>query len=642
MIDTEKNGQAARPALPRAGLRIVAGMARALRGGPGAAHPPGLGWLFRRFRRRIMRERTLLAGSSLAMLLEIGLRLLEPWPLKIIFDRLTAPAGGTSVPTWTDRFSPAVLLTLAPLALILIAVLQGSAAYLNKVGFALAAGRVLTDVRADLYRHVQRLSLSFHTRAKAGDLLSHLTGDIAVLREVTVTAVLPLAISVATLIGMLGLMLWLNWQLALLAFTSFPLFVLAMIRLSGRIRDTAREERRREGNLAASAAQSFSAIKVVQALALEPEMERDFASQNHESLSASVQGKRLSALLERSVDVVIAAGTAVVLWWGARLVLRGQLSAGDLLVFTTYVKNAYRPVRDLAKYIGRITKASASAERIAALLHITPDIRDRRGAIAAPQFRGAVRFEHASFSYEPGRMILDRLDLEVQPGQRVALVGESGSGKSTLVSLLLRLYEPTEGRVLIDGRDIRDYTIESLRRQIGIVLQESVLFAMSVRDNIALGAPGVTESEIEAAARLANAHDFILELPQGYDTLLGERGATLSGGQRQRIAIARAAVRKAPILILDEPTTGLDNESARLVSEALERLSQQSTTFIIAHDLHTIERADQILFLEQGRVVEQGTHDELIARDGKYAALYASEDAREQADRAEESDVISG
>jgi len=463
---------------------------------------------------------------------------------------------------------------------------------------------VLTDVRADLYRHLHRLSLSFHTRARGGDLTVRVVGDIAMLRDVIVTALLPMVGNVFILVGMLTVLFWLHWQLALLALVTAPLFWFSTVSLTDKIHKVSRDQRRREGSMASSAAESLGAIHVVQAMSLEETFARSFTSDNRKSLKEGVKGTRLAARLERTVDVLVAVSTGLVLFFGAQLVLGGELTAGGLVVFLTYLKNGFRPVRDFAKYSGRLAKATAAGERVLDVFEREPDIRDRPDAVPAPALRGAVRFERVTFCYEPGRPALDGIDLEVEPGRRVALVGPSGSGKSTLVNLILRLFDPQQGRVLVDGRDVREYTVDSLRSQIGVVLQDTVLFAASVLDNIRYGAPDASAEQVREAARLANAHAFIEALPDGYDTVLGERGVTLSGGQRQRIAIARAAIRNAAILVLDEPTTGLDEDNARRVTEALERLTEGHTTFLVTHDLRQVARADHILYLDAGHLVE--------------------------------------
>jgi len=590
---------------------------------------PGLGRLTRRFWPYLGRERPLIVASLLALYVEIGLRLLEPWPLKVVLDRVVATARGHGLRRlpMLDAVDPATLLALSALAVIAFAGLRALAAYYNTVGFALVGNRVLTAVRNELYSHLQRLSLSFHTGARSGDLIVRVTSDVGLLQDVAVTALLPLFANALTLVGMAAVMLWLNAPLTLLALATGPLFWVFTTRRSRRIRETARRQRQQEGAMAATAAESIGAVKVIHALSLEGTFARAFTGQSRKNLATGVYATRLSAGLERTVDLLIALATALVLWFGARQVLRGAMTPGDLIVFLAYLKNAFRPVKDFVKYTGRLAKASAAGERVLDLLDRTPDVQDLPGAVPAPALRGAVRFEGISFAYEPGRPALEQVDCEVQPGQHVALVGPSGSGKSSFVSLILRLYDPTAGRVLIDGRDIRDYTLASLRAQTSVVLQDSLLFAATIRDNIGYGASGASPEAIEAAARLANAHAFIEALPHGYDTVVGERGVTLSNGQRQRIAIARAAIRRAPVLILDEPTTGLDGENERAVIEALDRLAEGWTTFLITHDLRLAARADLILYLDDGRVRERGTHGELLQAEGRYAALFRAQTA---------------
>ncbi|MGL5079261.1 MAG: ABC transporter ATP-binding protein [Waterburya sp.] len=584
----------------------------------------GLNRIVKHFLPQISQQAGLLTISFLALLAETGLHMLEPWPLKFIFDEIIFKGfkvESLKVP-FLDDFNVITLLTLLAVALVIIALLRGSMAYVSTAGMAVAATKVLSEIRANLYSHIQSLSLSFHNKAKTGDLITRVTYDIERLREVTVVAALPLVTNTLTMVGMLGVMMWLNMQLALIAVAIFPIFLMTTATMSKRIHKVATKQRQREGVMAANAAEAIGAIKVVQALSLESRLEKTFAKQNQKSLNESAQTQKLRAGQERTVEVLVAIATSIVLWRGVQLVMVGTITPGDLLVFITYLKVAFKPMRQLAKYTGQIAKAIASGERIIDLLDIVPEVRDSKWACAAPLFRGMVEFRCVSFAYENQANTLNNLSLTVLPGQKVALVGASGGGKSTLVSLLLRLYDPQQGGVLIDEHDLREYTLDSLRKQISIVLQESILFAASIKDNIAYGCVEATDKEIEMAARLANAHDFIMALPEGYDTVVGERGATLSGGQRQRIAIARAAIRNAPIVILDEPTVGLDNHSERIVTDALDRLTQTSTTFLITHDLRTAQNADQIFYLEGGQVLEQGTHEQLMKLGKHYATLY--------------------
>ncbi|NJR16675.1 MAG: ABC transporter ATP-binding protein [Calothrix sp. CSU_2_0] len=585
--------------------------------------------IWQRFSPQIQQQNKLLITSFIALIAEIFLHLLEPWPLKFIFDYILVPNFKekiSEIPLF-QGLDPFSLVAVLAIALIVITALRAFAAYFSIYGMSLAASNILTEIRAELYSHIQNLSLSFHHQVKTGDLITRVTSDISKLREVTVMSLLPLVANSCTILGMIIVMFWVHWELAIFALAIFPIFIFATARLTKKIRGIVKSQRQREGLLADVTAESIGAIKVVQALSLQSMLENTFANQNRQSFQESTKAQKLAAGMERMVELLVGVATALVLWRGVHLVMGNHITPGDLLVFVNYFRIAFKPMRLLAKYVGQIAKATASGDRILDILDTVPDIQDNRWSKEAPSFQGQVHFKDVSFSYNGEQSILKNITFAALPGQRVALVGASGGGKSTLTSLLLRLYDPTTGGIFIDGHDLREYKIQSLRRQISIVLQESVLFAASVRDNIAYGDLNASDQDIEEAARLANAHDFILQLPQGYDTILGERGATLSGGQRQRIAIARAAVRQSPIVILDEPTTGLDQENEYAVNEALDRLTEKRTTFTVSHNLKAVQNADLIVYIEAGEVLEKGTHQQLIYQGGRYAAMYALQSA---------------
>ena len=572
-------------------------------------------------------QRTKIIVACVALVSEVGLRLLEPWPLKMLFDHVI-PGTRRSVPAWLPALDASTLAGIAAAILLLIVGLRALSGYVQTISLALAANRVLTALRGSLFRRLQLLPLSFHTTARAGDLTVRLTSDVGMLQDVALTAALPLIGDACVLVGMLGLMTWMNPALTLLAVAPLPLFALRWRRTHRRIREVSRAQRRREGAMAASVAESFSAIKTVQALALEGVLGRVFNQQNARAADQGVKAKRLSAGLERSVDLLIALSTGLLLWQGTRLVIGGSLTAGELLVFIAYLKSAFKPIQSFAKYTSRLGKATAAAERVLEVLDRTPEIADRPGAVSAPRFRGDVEFRRIHFSYTSQATVLSDATCRVAAGELVAVVGRSGAGKSTLASLLLRLYEPSSGEVLVDGRDIRTFTLASLRAQIGIVLQDTVLFAGTVRDNLVLGAEAVPDDVLRHALRIASAETFVTGLPQGLDTRIGERGVTLSSGQRQRLAIARAVLRDTPLLILDEPTVGLDEENERDVSEALLRLTRGRTTILITHALHLAARADRVLVVADGGIAEDGTPAELLRRGGAFAAWYREQAAR--------------
>ena len=550
--------------------------------------------------------------------------LLRPWPIKVIFDVILAPQAKAKFLNHISLLSgdTATLLAVIAASILLIAVLGGLFGYGQAYLIASVGQNVVAAIRRQLYSHIQRLSHSFHDTHHSGDLLMRLTGDISLLRELMVGSVLDVSDRVFVLLGMLTIMIWMDWQLALVAFSILPFLSLAVFRFSGRIRGTTKEQRRKESQIASVLSERISAIKVVQAFAREAYEDEHFSRRDNASLKAGLKTTRLETNLNRLIDVLLAAGTCGVLWLGVKRVLAGILTPGDLLVFTIYLAGFYKPIRKLATLTSRISKATACGERITSILETEPEIKDAPDAIVAPPFRGDIVFEKVSFRYLSGEPVLNEISFTMKPGETVALVGPSGVGKSTVANLLLRFYDPQEGRVLVDGTDIRRYTLASLREQVAVVLQESLLFNTTIRENIAYGKLDATMAEIVAAAKAANAHDFIQELANGYETVVSERGESLSGGQRQRIAIARALIRNTPIVILDEPMAGLDVESEARVREALRPLTAGKTCLLITHDLQAAAEADLVLVLQEGRIVERGRHAELMERSQQYRQLY--------------------
>ncbi|WP_150538798.1 ABC transporter ATP-binding protein [Actinobacillus vicugnae] len=602
----------------------------------------------RRLKDYIRPERTLVITSLLALLMTTGMRLLKPLPLAFVFDHVLIESLDPSdvLKESTKEFETnlhyglfdSLLVQLTQeqiligcgIAVVIVALMTSACSFFSTVGLALAGSRILSSIRNDLFEHIQYLSLRFHSQAKAGDLTMRLINDIGMLREAVITALMPMLANILILLGMTGMMFYLDWNLTLLAILSFPVLWWTTNRTGEKIHQASREQRKQEGSLAAKAAEYISSIRIVQSLSLEDATLQSFAGNNTDARKKDVKTKRLAAGLERRVDILVAFVTAIVLFMGARSVLHGEMTPGELLIFMSYLNNSFRPVREYAKYTTRLSKALAAGERIVDLLDEEPDIQDKPNAPKLKHVKGEVRFEHVFFSHQNkenlAQPVLKDMNFTIKPGQSVAIVGPSGAGKSTITSLLLRLYDPDEGAVRIDGKDIRDYKISSVRSQIAIVPQDNILFGVSIRRNIALGAHNnkdeVTDEQIIAAAKLAQAHDFIMAMPEGYDTVLSERGSSLSGGQRQRIAIARAAVNNNSILILDEPTVGLDQESENAVIKALDNLTHGRTTIIITHDLNFATKADRIIFVDNGAVKEQGSHQKLLAKGGKYAAWW--------------------
>jgi ATP-binding cassette, subfamily B, bacterial len=571
-----------------------------------------------------------LAAVVLSLLLKVGLDLLKPWPTVFLIDyvlrgKAMTPALEKFVQWLPGAPAPQNLIAWSVGATVLIFLLSWAIGVAATYANISLAQRMTYDLAGDLFARMQQLSLHFHAQKSVGDNVRRITADCTCASVIVKDALLPVFSSAVSLIAIFCILWRIDAPLALLSLAVVPGMMFVFWRFAGPMMSRSYEQQEAEGKVYEVVEQTFSAIPIVQAFAREDFNRRLFGQATQSTLAATLSLTRVQMQFKVLIGLATALGTAAIMWLGARHALSGTpdaLTLGTIIAFLSYLASLYEPLESIMYTGSTIQGAAGSARRVLEVLQTENQVADRPGAVTLKEVRGNVRLENVTFGYTPERPVLKNISLDVAPGETLALVGQTGAGKSTLVSLLPRFFDPWEGRVLLDGQDLREVRLKSLRSNVSLVLQEPFLFPVSIAENIAYAVPHATLDQIEAAARAANAHEFILRMPNGYNTVIGERGATLSGGERQRLSIARALLKDAPILILDEPTSALDVETERTLLEALERLTRGRTTFIIAHRLSTIRRANRIVVLKDGRIAETGSHNELLAKGEIYAEFY--------------------
>jgi len=543
------------------------------------------------------------------IILAASATLYVPWILREVIDEVLT----------TKNMS---MLNAIAIGIVIVYFLRGIFFFGQTYLMSYIGQKIIIDIRGEIYRHMQRLSLSYFEKRQTGKIMSYITNDVAAVQGALVDSMIELVTEGMTLIGSLGAMFYLHWKLSLLTLVTLPLVAQAIKIFGKKLRVSSMTVQERTADITSVLQESISSVRVIKSFAREDyEIER-FQKENNQNFRAQMKNSQIMATLTPVIEFLAAIGVTMIIWYGGKEVIDNNLTAGSLVAFLIYAVNLSNPIKRLSRVYGNIQKALSAADRVFEVLDTKPEIEDMPGAIALPTIEGCVALNNVTFEYKKGEPALQQVSLKVTPGQVVAIVGPSGAGKTTIANLIPRFYDTTDGNITIDGIDIKTITLQSLREQIGIVPQETVLFNGSVYDNILYGKLDADYDEVINAAKAANAHKFIIDMPDGYDTQIGERGSKLSGGQRQRISIARAILKNPRVLILDEATSALDTESEKLVQEAVDKLMIGRTSFVIAHRLSTIQRADLIVVMEKGRIAEQGTHAELLAAEGLYSKLY--------------------
>jgi subfamily B ATP-binding cassette protein MsbA len=547
--------------------------------------------------------------AIVCIILAASANLYVPWILRDVIDEVLT----------TKNMS---LLNTIAVGIVVVFFLRGIFFYGQTYLMSYIGQKVIIDIRENVYRHLQRLSLSYYEKRQTGKIMSYITNDVSAVQSALVDSMIELVTEGMTLIGSLGAMFYLDWKLSLLTLVTLPLVGQAINVFGKKLRTSSTAVQERAADITSVLQESISSVRIIKSFAREDyEIER-FNKENNKNFRAQMKNSQIMATLTPVIEFLAAIGVTMIIWYGGRQVINSSLTAGSLIAFLVYAVNLSNPIKRLSRVYGNIQKALAAAVRVFDVLDTKPEIEDMPGAATLLTINGYVSLNCLTFEYKKGEPALRQVDLTIKPGQVVAIVGPSGAGKTTIANMIPRFYDPTDGNITIDGIDIKTVTLRSLREQIGIVPQETVLFNGSVYDNILYGKLDASHDEVLDAAKAANAHNFIMDMPEGYDTQIGERGSKLSGGQRQRISIARAILKNPRVLILDEATSALDTESEKLVQEAIDKLMVGRTSFVIAHRLSTVQRADLIVVMEKGRIAEKGTHAELLAAGGLYSKLY--------------------